>query len=213
MTEPRLICVTGADGAGKTTQIQRVAEQLERGHGRKVAVVTVWDLLLDPKTQDLIAFDEPAQVDEYLSILDSTARALFMFHCLHEALDLARERAPDLCLINSYWYKYYATEVAHGGDPQKLRAITSVFPEPAQTFFLEIAPEEAAGRKAVLSGYETGFAVPRTAEAFVAFQRPAHAALAALADEFGWRRLDASADPKAQSDEVLAQILAADAEA
>jgi dTMP kinase len=110
--KPKLICVTGADGAGKTTQLLRIAERLENGRKQKVAVVTVWDLLLDPLTQDLIAFDEPKQVDRYLRVLGSTSRALFMFHCLYQAFDLAQRKRPDVVLVNSYWYKYYATSVA-----------------------------------------------------------------------------------------------------
>jgi thymidylate kinase len=204
--KPKLICVTGADGAGKTTQLLRLAERLENGRKQRVAVVTVWDLLLDPHTQDLIAFDEPKQVDRYLAILSSTARALFMFHCLHTALDLAYRKKPDVVLLNSYWYKYHATEVAHGGDATTLRRITSVFPTPDQTFFLRVTPEEASKRKAVLSGYETGFADPRTKEAFLAFQRPAHAALDALSKELKWVELDGHAPAADQTKKLLDAI-------
>jgi thymidylate kinase len=199
----KLICVTGADGAGKTTQLARLAERLENGRKKKVAVVTVWDLLFDPLTQDLIAFDEPKQVDKYLKVLGSTSRALFMFHCLHQALDLAVRKKPDVILVNSYWYKYYAPAVAHGGDPATLRRITSVFPTPDQTFFLRVTPEEASKRKAALSGYETGFADPRTKEAFVAFQRPAHTALDALSKELGWVELDGHASAADQTKRLL----------
>lgn len=206
MPDPQLICVTGADGAGKTTQIVHLAERLERGQGKKVAVVTVWDLLLDPGTQDLLAFDEPAQVDRYLSILGPTSRALFMFHCLFEALQLAQRKGADVLLLNSYWYKYYATEIAHGGDAAVLRKLADVFPAPDRTFYLRLGPEEAAERKAVLSGYETGFADPRSKEAFVAFQRPAHAALEALAQELDWTPIDATLGQKEQTELLLAEL-------
>lgn len=206
MTDPLWYCVTGADGAGKTTQIQHLAERLERGAGKKVAVVTVWDLLLDPKTQDLVAFEEPQEVDRYLGVLGSTSRALFMFHCLYQAVDMARRKEPDVILLNSYWYKYYATEIAHGGDATDLRRITSVFPQPECTFYLRLSPEAAAERKAVLSGYESGFADPRTKEAFLAFQRPAHAALEELAAEFSWTCLDGTLDEKAITEQLLAEV-------
>ena len=206
MSDPQLICVTGADGAGKTTQIVRLAERLERGAGKKVAVVTVWDLLLDPETQDLLAFEEPAQVDRYLSILSPTSRALFMFHCLLQALELGKRKGADVLLLNSYWYKYYATEVAHGGDVEVLRRLATVFPPPDRTFYLRLSPEAAAERKAVLSGYETGFAKPRSKEAFVAFQRPAHDALEALPEELDWTAVDANLDQKEQTELLLAAI-------
>jgi FMN phosphatase YigB (HAD superfamily)/thymidylate kinase len=187
---PKLICVTGPDGSGKTTQITKLAEHLEKSGQHKVAAVTIWDLLLDPSCKGKIVFDDPGQVDKYLSILHPTSRALFLYHCFHEALELARKRGADVILLNAYWYKYYATEVAHGGDRALLRQLAGLFPEPSLTFYLDVDPGEAFARKAMLSGYETGFASPRSREAFVAFQDTAHGVLDGLAKELGWVRLD-----------------------
>ena len=189
----KLICVTGPDGSGKTTQIGRIAELLERGGKHTIAPVTIWDLLLDPSSKGKLIFNEPAQVDRYLSILHPTSRTLFLYHCMHEALVLAGKRGADVLLINAYWYKYYATEVAHGGDRVLLRELARVFPAPALTFYLKVDPEEAFARKVALSGYETGFAKERTKDAFVAFQRVAHAELERLADELSWVPLDGRA--------------------
>jgi dTMP kinase len=129
-------------------------------------------------------------VDKYLSILHPTSRALFLYHCFHEALELAKKRGADVILLNAYWYKYYATEVAHGGDRALLRQLAGLFPEPSLTFYLDVDPGEAFARKAMLSGYETGFASPRSRDAFVAFQDTAHGVLDGLAKELGWVRLD-----------------------
>jgi len=187
---PKLICVTGPDGSGKTTQITKLAEHLEKSGQHKVAAVTIWDLLLDPSCKGKIVFDDPGQVDKYLSILHPTSRALFLYHCFHEALELAKKRGADVILLNAYWYKYYATEVAHGGDRALLRQLAGLFPEPSLTFYLDVDPGEAFARKAMLSGYETGFANPRSRDAFVAFQDTAHGVLDGLAKELGWVRLD-----------------------
>src|SRR5207249_1953291 len=155
-----------------------------------------------------IIFDEPAQVDRYLGILHPTSRALFLYHCLHEALVLARRRDADVLLLNAYWYKYFATEVAHGGERALLRELaTRVFPEPAVTFYLQVAPEGAFARKVTLSGYETGFAKERSKEAFVRFQRVAQAELDRLAGELGWIPLDGRA-PVAELTGVLSERIA-----
>jgi thymidylate kinase len=204
MSAPKLIVVTGPDGAGKTTQVARIAELLERGGKHKVAAVTIWDMLLDPSCRGKLLLDDPKKVDSYLSILHPTSRALFLFHSFHEALVLARKRQADVLLINSYWYKYFATEVAHGGDRAVLRELARVFPAPDLTFYLKVDPEEAFGRKDKLSGYESGFAKEKTKEAFVAFQRVAHAELEQLSAELGWVPLDGRA-PVAELTRVLAE--------
>jgi thymidylate kinase len=203
---PKLICVTGPDGSGKTTQISKLAESLERRGKRKVAPVTIWDLLLDPATRGKVMFRSPQEVDEYLEVLHPTARTLFLFHCFYQALELAKKRHPDVCLLNAYWYKYYATEVAHGGDGATLRRLAEIFPEPALTFFLDVAPEEAFRRKAALSGYETGFANPRSKEAFLGFQARAHGALHELPQRARWVALDGKESADALAATILERI-------
>ena len=204
-TEPKLICITGLDGSGKTTHISRLAERLESAGAGPVVPVTIWDLLLDPASRDRIGFDSPRQVDAYLEILHSTARTLFLYHCLYQALELARQRRPRICLINAYWYKYYATEVAHGGQPDRLLDLAAIFPEPDQTVLLRLEPEASFDRKPFLSGYETGFAPRRDRDAFLAFQRRAATALDAIPARSAWPEID-TAGPE---DDVARRIAAA----
>jgi thymidylate kinase len=204
--EPRIICVTGPDGAGKTTQLRRIAEGLEKRGGRKVAPVTIWDLLLDPATRGKIMFKSPGEVDGYLQILSPISRTLFLYHCFYQALELAKARRPDVLLVNAYWYKYYATEVAHGGDAPTLLRLAEIFPEPALVFYLQVDAEEAFRRKAVLSGYETGFANPRSKEAFLAFQARAHQALETEAERRGWIRMNGKEPAEPLTQMILARI-------
>jgi len=203
----KLICVTGPDGSGKTTQIGKLAERLERRGKKKIAAVTIWDMLLDPATRGKLPFRSPTEVDGVLQVLHTMPRTLFLYHCFAEALEMAKERHADICLINSYWYKYYATEVAHGGNAERIRRIADdVFDEPTLTFYLRITPEEAFNRKATLSGYETGFANPRSQEAFIAFQNKAHAALNEMAAQRRWIEMDGKESIEALTDMILARI-------
>tara|TARA_B100001964_G_scaffold199678_1_gene226164 strand:+ start:993 stop:1634 length:642 start_codon:yes stop_codon:yes gene_type:complete len=183
---PRVICITGPDGSGKTTQMIKIAEELGHRGGQKVIPVTIWDLLLDPVSKNKLMFRTPSDVDAYLQILNPIARGLFLYHCFYQALELAKNRKPDILIVNSYWYKYYATEVAHGGDPDQLLRLADIFPQPDVTIYLHVTPEEAFHRKAELSGYETGFAKPRSKEAFVKFQTRAQKALGDLASRYNW---------------------------
>jgi len=206
---PKLICVTGPDGAGKTTQIARIAEGLSKRGKKKIVPMTIWDMMLDPSTRGRVAFKSPGEVDSFLEILSPMSRMLFLSHCLYQALDLALARKPDVILANGYWYKYWATEVAHGGDAESMLDLMKVFPEPVLTFCLDIGAEEAFKRKAKLSGYETGFAQERTLEAFTTFQARARPPLERLAKEKSWIRLDGKEQASTLSEMIIGRIDAA----
>lgn len=201
-SRPLLVCVTGADGAGKSTVIGRVAGRLT-GPGRRVVEVTVWDAL---RARAAPRWSRE-QIDRRLAGLDPTSRSLLIFLCLHAALAWARERGADLCLLNGYWFKYCATEVAHGGDLRRIASLaTVVFPEPAHLFYLRVDPAVAARRKAAFSAYETGFTEPRTAAAFIAFQRRADAVLRRLLRERPCIELDAHAAADALARRIVAEV-------
>ncbi|MEV6275157.1 aminotransferase class III-fold pyridoxal phosphate-dependent enzyme [Nocardia sp. NPDC051832] len=196
----RLICIAGGDGSGKTTQVARLAAAFE-ANGQSVAAVTIWDAFLDPKVASKLPFDKPADIYKYLQLLNPLARTHFLFHAMQLALDLAASRGPDVLLVNAYWYKYYATEVAYGGDPAVLRALASGFPEPDRTFHLAISPQDALSRKQNRSDYESGYG---DEQEFLDFQSRAHQAIKALSAEFGWTELDGTAP----ASDITAAILA-----
>ncbi|WP_169811347.1 aminotransferase class III-fold pyridoxal phosphate-dependent enzyme [Nocardia anaemiae] len=198
----RLICIAGADGSGKTTQVARIAAEFE-AQGQSVAAVTIWDAFLDPKVSSKLPWRSPAEIYGYLKLLSPLSRAHFLFHAMQLSFDLAAERGPDILLANAYWYKYFATEVAHGGDPVVLRKLAAGFPEPDRTFYLAVSPQDALGRKQLRSDYESGYGDEET---FLAFQRRSHDALEALSEEFGWIRLDGTDTPADITKAVLAQL-------
>ncbi|MFI6361993.1 aminotransferase class III-fold pyridoxal phosphate-dependent enzyme [Nocardia sp. NPDC050630] len=198
----RLICIAGADGSGKTTQVARIAAEFE-AQGQSVAAVTIWDAFLDPKVSSKLPWRSPAEIYDYLKLLSPLSRAHFLFHAMQLSFDLAAERGPDILLANAYWYKYFATEVAHGGDAAVLRKLAAGFPEPDRTFYLAVSPQDALGRKQLRSDYESGYG---DEEEFLAFQRRSHDALEALSEEFGWLRLDGTDAPADITKAVLAQL-------
>lgn len=200
--------MTGLDGAGKSTQVDELAARL-RSEGSSVAVSNIWDLVLDPAFAGRSLFEKPSEADGYLAMLEPTARMYFLSHSLRESFARGLARGADVLLLNAYWYKYYATEVAHGGDPAVLRTITSVFPKPDVTFYLRISAAEAARRKERFSAYETGFAPSRSAADFEAFQAVALRELEGLAEELGWDVLSsdlAAAELTARMGDRLAQL-------
>ncbi|WP_040800455.1 dTMP kinase, partial [Nocardia higoensis] len=171
--------------------------------GQTVAAVTIWDAFLDPKVSSKLPWRRPSEIYGYLEMLSPLSRAHFLFHAMQLSLDLAAARGADIVLANAYWYKYYATEVAHGGDPAVLRRLTAGFPEPDRTFYLAVTPADALGRKQMRSDYESGYGDER---AFLDFQQRSHEALDALSRELGWVRLDGTAAPAELTEAVLAQL-------
>ncbi|UGT62044.1 hypothetical protein [Nocardia asteroides] len=202
---PLLVCVAGADASGKSTQIDALTAALTEA-GIDTAGAGIWDALADPVIGARLPFADRAAVLAYLSVLGPNARAHFLFHALHAALDLALARNPRILLLNAYWYKYFATEVAHGGDPATLRAATTAFPPPALTFHLRVTPETALARRTDPSDYESGYG---DAARFLEFQRRSHAELDRLGTELGWIELDATTAPEVLTRTMLDAVTAA----
>lgn len=198
-----VICVVGGDGSGKTTQIARLTTFFKEQE-RKVVPVTIWDAFVDPAVVSKLPFERPSDVYAYLKLLGPLSRTHFFFHALHLALERAWDRKPSVLLLNAYWYKYFATEVAHGGDPALLRQLAAGFPEPDLTFYLSVDPEKAFSRKTHRSDYESGYG--RDEQTTLAFQRRAHEALQALAVEYSWTELDGRSAPSDITTTMIQQL-------
>jgi thymidylate kinase len=194
---PRTICLAGADGAGKSTQADRLARRLEaRGH--TVRVCTIWDLMATGG----IPFKDKAAIDAFLGGLHGPARAMFLHLAMREALDRAlEERGDAIVLVVGYWLKYNATERAYGGDATLLDALAASFPPLSLGLHLELPPVVALARKGEVSGYESGM---RGKEGFLAFQQAVAPVLADLRARSGMTWIGIDAEPVA--DEVEAAI-------
>lgn len=195
----RSICIAGGDGSGKSTQVAALAEALTE-RGLSPAVVTIWDVFDDPEMSAKLPFEKPADVFAYLKVLSPRSRSHFLFHALHAALDLAHAKSPDVLLLNAYWYKYYATEVAHGGVPAVLRSLAAGFPEPDTTFYLRVTPETTLARKDRPSDYESGYGD------YLEFQRLSLKALDELAAELNWTEIDGTRPPADITGALLAEV-------
>jgi thymidylate kinase len=194
---PRTICLAGADGAGKSTQAERLAHRL-RARGHAVRVCTIWDLM----GANGIPFRAKAEIDAFLAGLHGPARTMFLHMAMREALDRALDdRGDAIVLVVGYWLKYNATERAYGGDPALLDALAENFPPLSLGLFLDLPPVVALARKGEVSGYESGM---RGKAGFLAFQHAVAPELADLRERSGmpWIAVDAEPGP----DEVEAAI-------
>ncbi|MFF2549517.1 hypothetical protein ACFVUS_00905 [Nocardia sp. NPDC058058] len=202
ISTPFVVCIAGGDASGKSTQVAAVAKTL-RDQGISTAEAGIWDALDDPVIAARLPFRDRDEVFGYLRVLRPSSRALFLFHAVQVAVELAAAAAPEVILLNAYWYKYFATEVAHGGDPAALRAHASGFAAPDLTCYLKVSPGTALARKIERSDYESGYG---DAEKFLEFQQQSQTVLDGLSRELGWHELDGTAEPGILTRTIAAAI-------
>lgn len=176
------ICITGIDGSGKTTLIAEIAKRTG------ARVVTIWDLMKTPDSQAKPMFRSKEEVDSYLKSLHFPARTHFLFHCMSEAVSRALAEKSDLIVYDAYWYKYWASEVAMGGDRETALSLASGMADPDLIFFIDLPAAEALARKKRYSGYESGYT--GTDEGYVRFQGAAYENLKSIMKEKGARFLN-----------------------
>lgn len=192
---PMLVAVTGPDGAGKTSLCRHLAATCEGG----ARVVQIWDALPG------LPLVGPAR--DYLADLGPLARGTFLMHAVARALERGQRSGARILLLDGYWYKYAASELAFGDDLGLL--LGRRFPKPQHTFSLDLPPEEALRRRPQPSAYEQGLPAPGTSAdaAFLGFQRRTRAAWARVEAEAGpWVHLDATRPLDELSAEVWERV-------
>jgi thymidylate kinase len=143
-----MISIVGADGAGKTTQIEKLVPWLCDTHRRAVRVVTkesALDLKEHPEAR-MFALDYSNLSGDILVEMQGVSRALFLFYLSAAALP-RRIAEGEILLLDGYWIKDFATEAALGLQPEWLLSVGRLFPRPTITILLDVAPEIAAKRR------------------------------------------------------------------
>jgi thymidylate kinase len=103
----KIICITGMDGTGKSTLIKGLKEHLDSCY-----VATIWDLMASPVKG--LPFKSKQEIDNFLCELSPDSRLLFLAHAMKYAIDKALLSSVNNILIDSYYYKYFASELALG---------------------------------------------------------------------------------------------------
>jgi len=187
----KLLCITGSDGSGKTTLIDALCERMGTAvHSH------IWKLL--SKGQGL-PFRSKTDIDNFLCGLTPDSRLLFLAHALKYAVDTDLDSGADPVILNGYYYKYFASELALGASPALVQDLISSFPVPDKVFYLDYPLKDAAGRKPAFSRYECGLSVQPDMQSFLAFQEKCLAEWTRF-NRDGWIIIDGRLDLEAKLD-------------
>lgn len=160
----KLIVITGADGTGKSTLIKQLSLTLESCY-----CANIWDLL--QQSNNTLPFKSKQDIDSFLCALTPDSRFLFLAHALRFSVDKALQSEAKIILMDSYYYKYFASELALGANPILVRSVLDSFPEPDLVFELIVPLTEVMNRKENFSRYECGLADIAHKDLFEKFQQ------------------------------------------
>lgn len=159
----QLICITGMDGSGKSTLLRSLKKTYTNAY-----FAGIWDLLNEPEKQFL--FNSKKDIDNFLCELTPDSRLLFLAHALRYSIDKALMSEAELIFIDSYYYKYFAGEMALGANENLIESLIDSFPEPDLLIELYFTVNEAALRKQHFSRYECGTSKETSIKTFTEFQ-------------------------------------------
>jgi dTMP kinase len=159
----KLIVITGADGTGKTTLIKQLATKYKSCY-----CANIWDLL--QQTNNTLPFKSKKDIYAFLCALTPNSRLLFLAHALRYSLDKAMQADEEIILMDSYYYKYFASELALGADSILVKSIIDSFPKADLVIELTLPLAEVLKRKTTFSRYECGVAETVSKQAFEHFQ-------------------------------------------
>lgn len=145
------------DGAGKSSVIRALLKT-----DSSFAEASIWD----PFDNNL--FNSAKEIDEYLCSLSPNSRLLFLTHALLQSIHLV-PKDQSVVIYNSYYYKYFATEMALGASDQLIQELIKYFPKPDLVIELKSNVAVAADRKSRFSRYECGLQ-EASKENFIQFQ-------------------------------------------
>jgi len=202
----RLIVVEGADGSGRSTQIELLADRLESGGHSTVRVGL--------KRSTLVS--EELDRAQQGNILSRATLSLFYATDFADQLEnviLPALRAGQMVLADRYIYTLMARDLVRGMDAEWVKNLFGMALVPDAVFYLNVAPEELVQRTfakhASLDYWESGMDLglaPNMFDSFLEYQARMARQFRRLQRTYGFRIIDGHRSVEAINAELRQKI-------
>jgi dTMP kinase len=202
----RLIVVEGADGSGRSTQIQMLRDALERAGQATVDVGLKRSQLVGQELDD-------AMQGNILS-----PRTLTLFYATDFADQLENRIVPALragfvVLADRYIYTLMARALVRGAEHDWLQEVYGIALIPDAVFYLAVSPKLLAERNfrknAVLDYWEAGMDIRRSGDMydnFVRYQRRIQKEFREMESDYEFETINGNRAPRTIFRELLGRV-------
>jgi len=202
----KLIVLEGADGSGRSTQIEMLNAWLENlGY----ATVNV-----GIKRSTLVA--EELDQAQQGNILSHTTRSLFYATDFADQLEnriLPALRAGFVVVADRYIYTLMARDIVRGANREWVKSLYSIALVPDVVFYLRVSPQQLVERNfkknATLNYWESGMDVGLSRdmfESFMRYQRLIQAEYRRMQEEYGFDVINGNRSPRAIANELRTKV-------
>lgn len=170
-----IAAIVGADGAGKSAVTSAVCERL----GDRAKVIDRWDIVDNQEEYPTADFIKPEKryVRSCTALMSPEPRLLFLLWAsIASVVERKSAESPDsMVLLDGYWMKHAASEIAYGLDQRWVEQVVAGLPAVDIVIYLRSDPETAWSRIADrVVPYECAMDLSCAKPSFIGHQKKIH---------------------------------------
>ena len=202
----QLIVIEGADGSGRSTQIDLLRSWLERRGYPTVNVGLKRSMLVSRELEQAMRGN----------ILGTRTLSLFYATDFADQLEnriIPALRAGFIVLADRYIYTLMSRAIVRGVEPAWIRDVYSIALVPDAVFYLAVSPkiliERNLRKHAVLDHWESGMDLHLSSSmyaSFIEYQRQIQKEFKAMQQHYGFETINGNRAPRAIQNELCAKI-------
>jgi dTMP kinase len=202
----KLIVIEGADGSGRSTQIELLTAWLER-HGHAIVNVGL-------KRSNLVS--DQLDLAKKGNVLSPTTRSLFYATDFADQLEhiiVPALKAGFIVLADRYIYTLMARDIVRGADRTWIDSLYGIAVVPDAVFYLKVSPkllvERNFEKNVVLDYWESGMDIGLSRdmlESFLKYQKLIQAEFANMQQRFGFEVINGNRSPRAIALDLQARV-------